>query len=126
MADVTIKKFDELDSYKDEQGKSGAFLYAGKGLGVKAWGMNILRLPPDWKDYPEHDHVEDGQEEVYITLRGSATLQIGGSTWPLEPGTLVRVGPKEKRKIVPGRDGVTLLALGGTPGKSYTLPDWIK
>jgi hypothetical protein len=32
---------------------------------------------------------------------------------------LVRVGPDQKRKIVPGPQGVTLLALGGTPGKPY-------
>jgi hypothetical protein len=32
---------------------------------------------------------------------------------------LARVGPIQKRKIIPGDEGVTLLALGGTPGKAY-------
>ncbi len=113
MADITVKRLDELESYQ------GQFLYAGKGLGVRAWGMNVLRLPPNWADYPEHDHGAEGQEEVYVALAGSATLKAGGETWRLEPGTLARVGSSERRKIVPGPDGVTLLALGGTPGKAY-------
>jgi mannose-6-phosphate isomerase-like protein (cupin superfamily) len=113
MPDVTVKRFDELDSY------GGQFLYAGKGLGVSAWGMNVLKLPPGWADYPEHDHSKDGQEEVYVVLEGDATLEAEGKTWRLERGSLARVGPAQKRKIVPGSKGVTMLALGGTPGKVY-------
>lgn len=45
MADVTVKRFDELESH------GGRKLYAGKGLGVTAFAMNVLRLPPNWADY---------------------------------------------------------------------------
>jgi uncharacterized cupin superfamily protein len=113
MADVTVKKFDELDNY------GGQFLYAGKGVGVTAWGMNILRLPPNWPDAPEHDHAENGQEEAYVVLEGTATLKAEGETWELEPGMLARVGSNQKRKILPGNDGVTILAIGNTPGTAY-------
>lgn len=113
MADVTVKRFDELESH------GGQFLYAGRGLGVTAWGMNVERLPPNWAEYPEHDHSEDGQEEVYVVLQGSATLQADGDRWQLEPGTLARIGSGQKRRLVPGDEGVTLLAIGGTPGKAY-------
>ena len=115
MADVTIKRFDDLESYSGE----GRFRYAAKSLGVSSWGMNVLRLPAGWSDYPDHDHTKDGQEEVYIVLDGSASLQAGSETFALEPGLLARVGPGQKRKIVPGPTGVTLLAIGGTPGKAY-------
>jgi mannose-6-phosphate isomerase-like protein (cupin superfamily) len=115
MADVTIKRFDDLESY----GGEGRFRYAAKSLGVSSWGMNIVQLPPGWSDYPDHDHTKDGQEEVYIVLNGSAKLHAGTETFTLEPGLLARVGPGQKRKIVPGPDGVTVLALGGTPGKAY-------
>jgi len=120
MADVTVKRFDELESYQ------GRFLYAGKALGVKSWGMNILKLPGSWEDYPEHDHESDGQEEVYLVLEGAAKLEAGGKSWTLAPGMLARVGASQKRKIVPGPGGVTLLALGGTPGKVYEPPSWAK
>ena len=46
MIDVSFKRFDELDSY------GGQFLYAAKGLGVTAWGMNVLQLPANWDGYP--------------------------------------------------------------------------
>ena|SRR5256885_640059 len=120
MADVTFRKFEDLDSYQ------GQFLYAGRGLGVTSLGMNVLRLPPSWADYPEHNHVKDAQEEVYVVLQGSARLSAGEEGWDLVPGTLVRVGAAQKRKLVPGPAGATILALGGTPGKAYEPPVWKK
>jgi uncharacterized cupin superfamily protein len=124
MSDITLKQIDELDSYQSPDGKNNnQFFYAGKGLGVTAFGMNVLKLPPNWLDYPDHDHAsgfQDGQEEVYVVLEGSAMLQADNQTWELVPGTLVRVGPSQKRKIIPGAKGVTILALGGVPGKPYT------
>jgi mannose-6-phosphate isomerase-like protein (cupin superfamily) len=122
MFDVTVKRLDELESYEGPAGPPGQFLYAGRSLGVKAWGMNVLKLPPNWTGYPEHDHTRDGQEEVYVVLQGSARLEAGGKSWQLESGTLVRVGSGQRRKLIPGDEGVTLLALGGTPGKAYDPP----
>jgi uncharacterized cupin superfamily protein len=122
MSDVTVKHIDELESYDKVQKYRGQFRYAGKGLGISAWGMNVLVLPPGWAEYPEHDHERDGQKEVYVVLKGSATLQTEGKTWQLGLGTLARVGPTQKRKIIPGKDGVIILALGGTPGKAYEPP----
>ncbi len=116
MADVTVKRLDELESY------AGQFLYAGRGLGVTAWGMNVLKLPPKWDGYPDHDHAADGQEEAYVVLEGTATLHAENETWELAPGTLARVGAGQRRKITPGASGVTILALGGSPGKAYQPP----
>ncbi len=113
MADVTVKDFDELDGYE------GMFLYAAKDLGVTAWGMGIERLPAHWDGYPEHDHAEDGQEEVYVVLEGDAELHADGQTWKLAPGNLARVGASQKRRVVPGDNGVTMLVIGGTPGKVF-------
>jgi hypothetical protein len=33
----------------------------------------------------------------------------------LVPGVLIRVGPATRRKILPGSEGMTLLALGAVP-----------
>ena len=126
MADVTVKKFEDLDYYKGEGVGPRQFSYAGKSLGVSSWGMNLLNLPANWDGYPDHDHASDGQEEVYVVLKGDATLKADGQTWKLEPGMFTRVGAAQKRKIVPGSQGVTILALGGTPGKPYELPKWMQ
>jgi mannose-6-phosphate isomerase-like protein (cupin superfamily) len=113
MADVTVKRIEDLE------GHEGRFLYAGKALGVRAWGMNVLKLEPNWSGYPEHDHAKDGQEEVYVVLEGEAVLEAGGDRWTLRPGSMARVGPAVKRKIVPGAAGATVLALGGVPGRPF-------
>jgi mannose-6-phosphate isomerase-like protein (cupin superfamily) len=81
--------------------------------------MNALEIEAGCTSYPEHDHARDGQEEVYAVLRGSGTLEAGEARIALVPGVLVRVGPKQTRKIVPGPEGITVLAIGATPGKAY-------
>jgi mannose-6-phosphate isomerase-like protein (cupin superfamily) len=112
MAEVTVKHIDELES----AGGNGRFLFARKGLGVTSFGMNVERFPAGYADYPDHDHEKDGQEEVYFVVEGSVTLQAGDEVFELTPGTFARVAPEQKRKLVPGADGVTLVALGGRPG----------
>jgi uncharacterized cupin superfamily protein len=119
-ADLTVKKSCEIDYYKGPNAIAGIkFRSAGRDLGVTAWGMNVLEIDAGCSAYPEHDHLKDGQEEVYVVLKGSATLRAGGAEQRLEAGALVRVAPSIKRKFIPGPEGVTLLALGGTPGKAY-------
>jgi len=112
MTDVTVKHIDELESYDG----NGRFLFARRGLGVTSFGMNVERFPAGYADYPDHDHERDGQEEVYFVFEGSATLHAGDESYELTPGTFARVGPAQKRKLVPGDEGVMLLALGGVPG----------
>jgi len=120
MADVTLKAVDALTTYDGPNALEGIrFRYAARDLGVTAWGMNVLEIEPGCANYPEHDHTGDGQEEVYVVLRGSAMLRAGGREVLLEPGLLARVGPGEKRKLLPGPEGATVLAIGATPGKAY-------
>jgi uncharacterized cupin superfamily protein len=124
MADVTVKRVEEIDFYKGPNAIAGIkFHVAGRALGVTAWGMNILELAPGATGHPEHDHTRDGQEEVYVVLAGSGVLRVGDEEWPLTPGTLARCGPTARRKLLPGPGGVTVLALGATPGKRYE-PRW--
>jgi uncharacterized cupin superfamily protein len=120
MSDVTLKRIEEIEAYSGPRTIPGiAMRPAARALGVTAWGMNVIELQPNVTGYPEHDHAKDGQEEVYVVLRGSATLHGDGEQWRLEPGVLARVGPGQRRKIVPGPEGAVILAIGSTPGKAY-------
>lgn len=120
MSDVTVKRIDEIEPYRGPHALEGIrFIAAGNALGVTAWGMSVLELAPGATTYPEHDHAEDGQEEVFLLLEGSATMRAGDEEWQVGPGALVRVAPHVKRKWVPGDDGVTLLAIGAIPGKAF-------
>jgi uncharacterized cupin superfamily protein len=114
MADVTVRRTEDFEAIY-----GGALLRARAGLGVSSFGMQIIRLPPNIDRYPEHDHAETGQEEVYIGLEGAAILRVGGEEHRLEPGVFARVGPTERRMIVTEAEGATVLALGGVPGEAF-------
>ena len=120
MADLTAKKIDEIPFYQGPHAIPGIrFHSAGKTLGVTAWGMNVLEIDAGCTGYPEHDHAKDGQEEVYVVLKGSGTIDSDGEKTILSEGMLVRVGPSAKRKILSGASGITVLAIGATPGQAY-------
>ena len=122
MANYTVKKIDDMEAVF-----GGAFKRARAELGVESFGMQVIDIPPNVAEqYPEHDHAEDGQEEVYLPLRGTAEIEIEGELHPLDPETMVRVGPGVKRRIRTGSEGVRLLALGGCAGKPYEAPDVTK
>ena len=123
MADVTVASFEELEPIFD-----GLARRARATLGVTAWGMQLMTLPPDWDGYPDHTHdastEEAGQEEVYVPLAGSGLLRAGELEVQLQPGMMVRVGPEQRRRILPGPDGLRFLALGGVPGKAFQPSPW--
>ncbi|HVD86559.1 MAG TPA: hypothetical protein VNB59_04050 [Solirubrobacterales bacterium] len=117
MSDYTVKKIDEMEAiYR------GGFKRARAELGVESFGMQIIDLPPGYEHYPEHDHSEEGQEEVFLALRGSGEIEIEGERFPLDGDHVVRVGPETKRKVWPGEKGVRMLCLGGVPGGVYEAP----
>jgi mannose-6-phosphate isomerase-like protein (cupin superfamily) len=88
---------------------------------VTAFGMQVIQLPPDYSDYPEHDHAETEQEEVFVALSGSGWIDIEGERVELDGDTLVRVGAKTRRKVYAGPQGLRMLAIGGSPGKPYEI-----
>ena len=116
MNDVEVKDPSGLDAKDPVVVPGYRLLKAAEGLGVRAFGLGLIELSAGCDRYPVHDHLVDGQEEVYAVLRGSAVLEVGTDAWILVPGTLARVGPTQLRKLVPGPDGALVLALGGTPG----------
>ena len=120
MADFTVKHFDDMDARM-----GGAFKLARASLGVTSFGMQILDLPPGaGESYPNHDHLKDGQEEVYIVLGGGGTIAIEGEQIALEPDVAVRVGPSAKRQLSAGDEGLRVIIVGGVPGAAYEAPSY--
>lgn len=116
MSDYTAKRINEM-----EAGYGGGFVKVRAELGVTAFGMQIIQLPPDYADYPEHDHAESGQEEVFAVLSGSGWMDVEGERVELDPETLVRVGAETKRKVFSGPQGLRMLVTGGCPGEAYKV-----
>ena len=116
MADYTVAKIDELEGFYN-----GLFLKARAALGVTAFGLSIVDIPPHSVHYPEHNHPS-GQEEVLICIGGFGRVIMDESSEvfvDLEPGVMVRIGAKTKRTIRVGDEGLKAIAIGGTPGEAF-------
>jgi mannose-6-phosphate isomerase-like protein (cupin superfamily) len=118
MSDYTVKSIEDLESIHH-----GAVKLAGAELGIRSFGMQVLDFPAGFPDYPAHDHSDDGQEEVYVLLRGSAEFQIDRERVEIGAGQLVRVAPAAMRTLVPGPDGVRILAIGCAGDRPYQRPE---
>lgn len=132
MGDVTPIEIGEIEAISGVL-EGITFHKAAGALGVSSFGISIVDLEAGAETYPEHDHSEEGlggqmfakrpqqlgQEEVYLALRGSGTVEAGGESFPIDADHAVRVDPDVVRKVLPGPDGLRLLAIGGTPGEPY-------
>jgi quercetin dioxygenase-like cupin family protein len=118
MPDYTVKQIDEMEAVA-----GGSFKRARAELGVSSFGMQVIDMPPNIDVYPEHTHADDGQEEVYMVLRGSGEIEIEGARHPLDPGTMVRVAPGIKRKVYTADDSIRMVIVGGVPGRPYEAPE---
>lgn len=118
MEGFTLKRIDELSSIHH-----GAVKLAGDELGIQSFGMQVLDFPAGFADYPEHDHAQDGQEEVYVVLEGSAAFEVAGERVSAGAGSMLWVGSGSRRRLEPGPRGVRILAIGCAPGGSYERPE---
>jgi mannose-6-phosphate isomerase-like protein (cupin superfamily) len=118
MTNFRLKQVEEMQDLHH-----GAVRLAAAELGVESFGMQLLELPPEFADYPEHDHSDDGMEEVYVVLNGSAEFEIDGQHVPIDTARMLWIGPGAKRKLQPGPQGVRVLASGCTPDKPYERPE---
>ena len=114
MGEYTVKRIDELES-----SFLGSYKRARAELGVSSFGMSVIDLPPNIDAYPEHDHMHDGQEEVFVVLGGRATIEVDGESVELDRDVMIRIAPEAKRKITTGEEPLRVLALSGVPGGVY-------
>ncbi len=89
----------------------GIFKPLTASLGVQAFGINQIELPAGGAGL-EHNHAEDGNEEVYVVLEGSGMLRVDGEDVELRPGRLVAVTPESTRQLRAGEDGLKFVAVG--------------
>jgi mannose-6-phosphate isomerase-like protein (cupin superfamily) len=80
-------------------------------LDVSAFGLNLIRLRPRQRG---RIHRHERQEEVYVVLSGTLTLEVEGESRELPTRSAVRVAPGVRRRLVnAGDEPLVLLAIGG-------------
>ncbi len=96
-------------------GDGPGFRKVRKGLGVTAFGVNAIVMPPG---IDAGAHFHDRQEELYFVHRGTLEIEFGdGSVHTLGEGGLARVDAATVRRLRnAGEQDVVYLCAGGEDG----------
>jgi quercetin dioxygenase-like cupin family protein len=109
----------------DALGDGPGFRKVRRALGVTAFGVNAIEIPPG---YETGRHFHDEQEELYFVHRGRVEFEFGdGSTHVLDEGGFARVDPQTVRKIKNVGEGPALYVIAGGKdgyvGRDGRLPE---
>jgi uncharacterized cupin superfamily protein len=118
MQGHTVKRIDDMEAIA-----FGSYKRARAELGISSFGMQVMDLPPNNDLYPEHDHADDGQEEVYVALSGSGDIEMDGERHRLDTETMISVGPEVTRRVFTNDEPLRLLIIGNAPGRDYEAPE---
>jgi uncharacterized cupin superfamily protein len=99
----------------EELGGDYGFRKVRRALGVTAFGVNALVLPPGFAGF---HHWHDTQDELYFVHRGRARVEIGGEVHELGEGGLLHVESTTPRMVsnASDSDDLVLLVVGGKDG----------
>ena len=99
----------------DGIGQGPGFRKIRKALGVTAFGVNAVVLPPG---YASGKHMHERQEELYFVHSGTIEFTFNDRKQVLGPGGLARVDPATVRSFrnVSETEDAVYLAVGGAGG----------
>ena len=98
----------------DELGEGYGFRSVRRALGVTAFGVNAIVMPPGYDGFL---HYHERQDELYFVHRGRARVEVEGETRELGPGGLFHAESTTPRKVSnAGDDDLVLLVVGGRDG----------
>ena len=98
----------------DELGDGYGFRKIRGALGVTAFGVNAIVMPPGAEGI---HHFHDTQDELYFVHQGTARFEVDGEVRELGPGGLCHVESTTPRKFAnAGDDDVVVVIVGGKGG----------
>jgi quercetin dioxygenase-like cupin family protein len=102
-------------THLDRLGDGPGFRKIRPALGVTAFGINAIVLPPGIET---GRHFHDRQQEVYFLHAGRVEMEFGdGGRHVLEPGGVARVDPSTVRRVRNiGEDDAVYVVIGGADG----------
>jgi uncharacterized cupin superfamily protein len=84
--------------------------FARSALGGESLGLSLMKLAPGFRVPFGHKH--EGQEEVYVVLRGSARVKVEDEIVELAERDAIRFDKDTMRAVEAGPEGVEYLAFG--------------
>src|SRR5919204_6546247 len=99
----------------DELGEGYGFRKIRAPLGVTAFGVNAIVMPPRFEGFL---HYHDTQDELYFVHSGRARVEVEGELRELGPGGLFHVESTTPRKVSNASEDeeLVLLVVGGKGG----------
>lgn len=98
----------------DELGEGYGFRKIRVPLGVTAFGVNAIVMPPGAEGI---HHYHDTQDELYLVHQGTARFEVDGDVRELGPGGLCHVESTTPRKFSNvGDDDLVVFVVGGKGG----------
>jgi len=95
----------------DQMGDGYGFRKIRRAVGVTAFGINAIVLPPG---YETGVHYHDEQEEIYFVHQGQVEFRFGdGSKHLMGPGGVVRVDAATHRGFRNAGDGDAVVVIAG-------------
>ena len=125
MADHTIVNLREVEDAAKKHGMPPGLesRFARSALGLEKSGVTLFTLAPDYALPFAHRHRD--QEEVYLVVRGSATVVFEDEAAELGEWDAVRIPPDVARTLRAGADGAEVLAFGaGEQGDAEMVEDF--
>jgi hypothetical protein len=117
-----ILSLDELDRYPAMSG-SPTLLPLRRRLGFRPFGVNAWTAAVG--EHVIERHAErDGDEELYVVVRGRARFTVGDETADAPAGTLVHVPPDTVREAFASEPDTIVLAVGAKPGEAFEPKSW--
>jgi uncharacterized cupin superfamily protein len=111
-------------AHRDDCETTGDWRLVRRTLGLEAFGINIVDVPPGGQ-IPEHDELDRDQEEVFFVLGGDATIVVDGEGHPAPSGTLARLDPEHRRTVRnDGDEPASVLILSAPRTSGYTAMEW--
>ena len=98
----------------DELGEGYGFRRVRAPLGVTAFGVNAIVMPPHYEGFL---HFHDTQDELYFVHSGTARFEVDGEEREVGPGGLVHVESTTPRRFSnAGEEDLVVLIVGGKDG----------
>ncbi len=126
MGSYTTKNLREVENQAPKFGMPEELeaRFARKDLGGETLGLSMMTLAPDFRMPFGHKH--EGQEEVYVIMRGSARIKVGDEIVELGPLDAIRFDKDTMRAVEAGPDGVEYIAFGAgdDPTDAEMVQNW--